>query len=297
MRHIRAQSAMEYLMTYGWAILIIAVVLAVLFSLGIFNANTYGGRAHAGSCTVQRPYGPNTTQLVSLSGLCNGQMPQFVGYFNGNGYITVGGSGSFGFDISNPFSISAWIKPGMAAPQWNPIFSKDSDGADNGYYVDVRPVNSIEFAIKAGGAFYTVDSNTVVNDNTWRFVTVTYDGSGNKAGMRVYINGVLENTGASAAMSGSATNTDNAIIGAFNGGVLPIGGQFSNVQLYSSALSANDVGALYLEGIGGAPISLQSLAGWWPLNGDGVDYSGNGDNGAISNVIWTSQWTNGYTQP
>jgi hypothetical protein len=33
----RAQSAMEYLMTYGWAILIIAVVLAALFQLGVFS--------------------------------------------------------------------------------------------------------------------------------------------------------------------------------------------------------------------------------------------------------------------
>ena len=36
--HFRAQSAMEYLMTYGWAILIIAVVLAALYSLNVFNA-------------------------------------------------------------------------------------------------------------------------------------------------------------------------------------------------------------------------------------------------------------------
>jgi hypothetical protein len=28
---------MEYLMTYGWAILIIAVVLGAMFSLGIFG--------------------------------------------------------------------------------------------------------------------------------------------------------------------------------------------------------------------------------------------------------------------
>ncbi len=34
---MKAQSAMEYLMTYGWAILIIAVVLAALFELGVFN--------------------------------------------------------------------------------------------------------------------------------------------------------------------------------------------------------------------------------------------------------------------
>ncbi len=33
----KAQSAMEYLMTYGWAILIIAVVLVALFSLGVFK--------------------------------------------------------------------------------------------------------------------------------------------------------------------------------------------------------------------------------------------------------------------
>ncbi len=31
------QSAMEYLATYGWAILIIAIIMAVLVALGIFN--------------------------------------------------------------------------------------------------------------------------------------------------------------------------------------------------------------------------------------------------------------------
>ena len=37
-RHaLKLQSAMEYLMTYGWAILIIAVVLGALFSLGVFG--------------------------------------------------------------------------------------------------------------------------------------------------------------------------------------------------------------------------------------------------------------------
>lgn len=36
----KAQSAMEYLMTYGWAILIIAVVLIALFSLGVFKPSS-----------------------------------------------------------------------------------------------------------------------------------------------------------------------------------------------------------------------------------------------------------------
>ena len=38
----KAQSAMEYLMTYGWSILIIAVTLVILFSLGVFS-NVGGG--------------------------------------------------------------------------------------------------------------------------------------------------------------------------------------------------------------------------------------------------------------
>jgi len=37
MKMRKGQTAMEYLMTYGWAILIIMVVLAVLFYLGVLN--------------------------------------------------------------------------------------------------------------------------------------------------------------------------------------------------------------------------------------------------------------------
>ena len=42
---LAAQSAMEYLMTYGWAILIIAVVLAALFELGVFNGSNLAPQA------------------------------------------------------------------------------------------------------------------------------------------------------------------------------------------------------------------------------------------------------------
>ena len=42
---LKAQSAMEYLMTYGWAILIIAVVLAALFEFGVFNGSNLSPQA------------------------------------------------------------------------------------------------------------------------------------------------------------------------------------------------------------------------------------------------------------
>lgn len=48
---MKGQSAMEYLMTYGWAILIIAIVLVALFELGIF-----GGQTLPTSCVQQAPF-------------------------------------------------------------------------------------------------------------------------------------------------------------------------------------------------------------------------------------------------
>lgn len=38
---IKAQSATEYLVTYSWAIIIIAVTLAALYALGLFNPGSF----------------------------------------------------------------------------------------------------------------------------------------------------------------------------------------------------------------------------------------------------------------
>jgi YVTN family beta-propeller protein len=54
---------MEYLMTYGWAILIIAVVLGALYSLGIFNGSNFLG----GSCIAAPGY-LCTNPLLSTDG-------------------------------------------------------------------------------------------------------------------------------------------------------------------------------------------------------------------------------------
>jgi hypothetical protein len=42
----KGQAALEYLMTYGWALIAILIIAAVLFALGILNPETY----QAGTC-------------------------------------------------------------------------------------------------------------------------------------------------------------------------------------------------------------------------------------------------------
>ncbi len=69
-KKLKAQSAMEYLMTYGWAILIIAVVLGALFSLGVFNgASLLGTSCVAGSGYLcQNPVLSTSGQLTFTFG-------------------------------------------------------------------------------------------------------------------------------------------------------------------------------------------------------------------------------------
>ena len=135
-------------------------------------------------------------------------------------------------------------------------------------------------------------SGNVISLNKTTFVAFTYNGNI----LNIYINGNLDS---SSSITGTVpTSASWVAIGAnlAGGGTLygsPYNRRFQgyiyNVQLYNSTLDANSIKALYVEGVGGAPINLQNLMGWWPLNGNANDYSGNLNNGATTNVIYVSQ--------
>ena len=56
----RAQSAMEYLMTYGWSILIIAIVITGIFKLGVFSS---GQSSLPAECTAQAGFLCSSIQM------------------------------------------------------------------------------------------------------------------------------------------------------------------------------------------------------------------------------------------
>ncbi|MFH0961871.1 MAG: hypothetical protein V1820_04270 [archaeon] len=65
-----SQGALEYLITYGWAILIIVIIGGALFALGIFNPSTWGSNKRAtGFSSLQvSDWKLNTTGLTILVG-------------------------------------------------------------------------------------------------------------------------------------------------------------------------------------------------------------------------------------
>ena len=289
----KAQSAMEYLMTYGWAILIIAVVLGALFQLGVFNSSSFSPRAPPGACQVFRPSGPGTTTNINLMGVCTGQLPQYVAQFNGQGYITAG-SGTVLNPGSGSFSIKFWFKTSTAGANMYPV--------NKGNVGQALPTVGYSFYMGTGGgmALYMNDNSgagaagigtgRVYNDGKWHDIVGVIDRTANK--LRLYLDGGAEvpNPVDISAYGAINPTADSLHIGAYDTPGATFIGSMSNVQIYNASLSANQIQALYLEGMGGAPMLLQNIVGWWPLNGNSNDYSGNNNNGAPTALTFTSQY-------
>jgi len=288
----KAQSAMEYLMTYGWAILIIAVVLGALFQLGVFNANNFAPKAPPGSCQVFRPNGPYTTQFINLEGVCGGELPQYVVRFNGvNAYIVIPGSPL----LSPPnFTVVFWVQLSVPDRDWGGIVDRGRDATPRDWYF----LGPNQNCGNGQGIIFSENTTELCynwGDPYWHFVAGVYNNTSHTE--YLYVDGVLRGSS-----GGGPTRSTQKSYPLVMGARSPdfaylFTGSLANVQLYNAPLSANEIQALYLEGIGGAPIRLQNLVGWWPLNGNANDYSGNGNNGVPTNVIFVSNWYNGYTPP
>jgi hypothetical protein len=270
---IKSQAAMEYLMTYGWAILIIALSLVVLYSLGIMNPKNFIPRAPPGSCFVFRPNGPGTTDFISLQGTC-GYLPMYVASFDGvSGYVGV----PYSVSITSPAQNNrlTWSTWTMGLGSWSSsyeIFFAQS-GRD---YISV--FNSI-FLISLNlnntqTAFSTGFSPTI---GKWYHVAVTWDGSY----VRFYVNGALKYV--SGDLTGKFLSWDTSYY--FRVGIpftgYPFKGTIANAQIYNTALTQQEIQYLYQQGLGGGPVRLQNLVLWLPLNGDAKDYSGNNNHGTI----------------
>ena len=292
----RSQSAMEYLMTYGWAILVIAIVIAALFSLNIFSPFEFSPKASPGSCYVSKPdiYGsPIPSSLVG--GGCS-EIPEYTAQFNGQSSSIVTGTKLL------PLGDEA-----RSAFMWIYVENLTSDYIIEGYGNYSTTLGNQYVALWLyGGYIYFGDNQEnfysysipKTDLGKWYFVGYSYSGGASNT-ITVYLDTVNDTASMQKALNTTLPASQAAFIGAGLGGY-GYGfykGDISNVQVYNSSLSNNDVNALYQEGIGGAPIDLQNLVGWWPLDGNANDYSGNGNNGAATNVKYVSNWESGYSAP
>jgi hypothetical protein len=294
---------MEYLMTYSWAILLVSVALVALFALGVFNTGNFTQKALPGSCSVFRPNGPGTTELITLTGLCSGLEPQSVASFSGSSpSISISNVLQLG-QISNgggkSVTITAW------GFNTNPLGSTQYNLIHYGGALECgSSQNNLEIFVEGTSEYsaYTMlqcandgMGSTSIPTGRWVFYATAFDGSTDTGyvgyGGQLYSS---KTTGIT-----TVTLPSSPAVGIGDAGPFDTywNGQMANVQIYDTVLSANEISALYKAGIGGDPIQLNNLAGWWPLNGNAKDYSGNDDNGTATAVQYTTNWQANYTTP
>ncbi|MDE1761691.1 MAG: hypothetical protein KGH78_00660, partial [Candidatus Micrarchaeota archaeon] len=235
---IRIQSAMEYLMTYGWAILVISVVLGGMFALGVFNPTTFLAKAQPGACQVIRTNGPNTTMFISTSGLCNGQLPQFIATFSGNGaYANLGNSISESPEngATGAMTLCTWYLvnsltgyvgvalKGESSPSNGNSWEYTIDPAGTSQGFAVYPPTGTPFLPPSPIASYSTGSQPTTGK--WYFACFTYNYA--KSSAYYYLNG-QQYTATFVGGLPASTGTGNFIVGGGNSGYSQV--WMSNVQ-------------------------------------------------------------------
>ncbi len=138
------QAAMEYLVTYGWALLVLFVVVAYLLTSGAFSANSFAAQ----ECVFQPDLPCSPFVLYTQSGatvlkftLTNGLgFPISISEIN----YTTTGIGSSGRRIYTGAVPSSTIIPSGARMSFTQIFSDDPQPAANDFrtiYVELTYSN------------------------------------------------------------------------------------------------------------------------------------------------------------
>jgi hypothetical protein len=297
MLSFKAQAALEYLTTYGWMILVLMVVAGALYYIGVFSGNTFSAKAQPGGCQVYRPYGPWTTQLITLQGLCSNLQPKTVGGFNGqSSYV---GTGITGLPLGDSArTVLAWIYCAGSSPSSRSTvygYGNYNGGIGEGAALEMLPYGNYCTPYFETDILNAIDVYTVPS-NQWSLVGYTY--AAGASSITFYTNDNQYSVGLGGQLNTQLPSSDKADIGKDSGGMgYNFNGSIADVQVYNTSLSANTIKQMYIEGIGGVPINLQNLVGWWPLNSDVNDYSGNGNNGAANSIAFLSNWMNGYVTP
>ncbi len=252
---IKAQAAIEYLTTYIWAILIIALVAVALYEFGIFNGSTTPS-AQPGSCYVTRPYGPGTTIGISLTGECTGILPKFMVLFGTKGnYFFVSPSPE---TPGNTATEIAWIYvtafSTTSLPRSDIVTTEGGGGPSGGAGLRLSINNysnhEADFATwttktAAGNYVVATSSSGAIALNHWYFIAGAYNG----VAISVWLNASL----AGSTPSNYPINQRSYITGQNNMSIgsetNKAGGYFygyiSNVQIYNTSLSQSELWALY----------------------------------------------------
>jgi len=167
---------------------------------------------------------------------------QSFAYFNGQttSYVNAGQVDSIS---GSQISVFAWVDPSGMPNAFPTIVSKD--GAIDDYQLGLAQ-SGTSFEVMACshvGSFGNCStSNGIIGVNRWSYIGYTYDGSN----LKIYINGLLDTTIPEA--GSLSASSDRLVVGASSLFQWPFKGSITDVQIYKTALTQQQVMQLYAQG-------------------------------------------------
>jgi hypothetical protein len=189
-------------------------------------------------------------------------------------------------DYDPAFTVAAWIRfDGAIGGTFQPIVAGDAAGPEGPFFVGKdNGTNNIGVQNGPPGTYddSVVPSSSAWN-GSWHHIAAVFDGTSAGAPLTclLYVDGILSGI---ANFSSASSAASVIFIGhEVDDPTVYFLGAIDEVQIYDHALSAADVLSL----AGGTP-SAGSLIAHYPLDGDAVDASGNGNDGVATNASPTS---------
>ena len=181
---------------------------------------------------------------------------------------------------SNDFSVSLWFNADNLAKYsvYTRLFEAAYD-ANNFVQFNIGEAGKPRFNVKDGGTQYASAVDAVLNTGQWYHMVGVWDASENTA--TLYLDGVLQSGGAGGLLDAGWGGVQNAFLGCRGGASGFTDGSFDEVSIFSSALTAREVDALYNNG---QPTNLSAesnLAHWFRMGEGKLDDKSDGDSNLL----------------
>jgi len=219
----------------------------------------------SGTATADTWSGGNSGTLLDSGGACSATLcPQWQTTncvykdclsFNGTGaYIEVSGSNvsTSNLAMTGAITLSAWVKFNAAGTMQS-IMGRGlgSTGSGNYGYFLVRNIttNKLFFNVDSATTRNYIDSSSAISDANWHYLAATWDGTTNANGLKLYIDGKLDNQAASSSSAMGQPNY-NFRIGDDGGGNYPLNGFIDEARIFNATIPISQIKEQYYAGLG-----------------------------------------------
>lgn len=195
----------------------------------------------------------------------------------GEDFIKFGNLAAFNFTKDMAWSTSGWMKTSTVALM--SLFSKVD--LNNGWLHRVAGANTMTVILLSGGTLMRIEATaTGTTDGTWHHHGMTYDGSDDPSGMKLFLDGIeLSPSFSQDTLAGEITSTNEFVIGAIDNGGSPsqfVNGKVDMATVYNRAIDAEEMA--YLATPLAFPPSISNCIDFWPIGE-------NNDNGSVVHGI------------